>query len=511
MTNTTSQAHGLGSSLAAGARMAKRPSASEGDGTSFAQLFASQMSEGKQSTMPGMKNDISVAKDDFASQAERRLAERREMERKRQTEEKNPVAMVPTHTQTSNVTHKEQLARSSDANAVNQQKEVAKQKSPASGQEDSQAVKTTAEKTERVSDADQAEVDQMSAKEGNKTTLGEGLPEKSSSGLVELTDAATVMDDVFLPEEGADFVRIFRDADGQARVSADSMKAIDIEDIDALTDRQISEKLAALLDSTAKTRQGVRSAANGMESFAAHQQAKYDGADNRWSQTLFDPMSMTNTGQAYSGSFSDLLSSGFGQQSFLSGAAAEVGDDVEAFSQWLDQKLQSATTVGLNMPIARESVPGAGTATTMIKEALGESQWTNALGERVEWIVNQRVQKATILLNPANLGPIEVSLSMEGGKTHAVFVTQNPAVREAIEASLPQLEQMLANVGVSLGGANVSEESFSSQAGKDGSGGTKQQMDKDGIDSSVYVSSLDVPEKTKGLFGKTMQWVDTFA
>lgn len=85
------------------------------------------------------------------------------------------------------------------------------------------------------------------------------------------------------------------------------------------------------------------------------------------------------------------------------------------------------------------------------------------LGERIVWLSGRQGQVADIALNPPHLGPLEVKLTLTGGEAGAQFFSPHAQVRDAIEAALPRLREMLADAGVTLGQAQVRDESFSRQ------------------------------------------------
>jgi flagellar hook-length control protein FliK len=62
---------------------------------------------------------------------------------------------------------------------------------------------------------------------------------------------------------------------------------------------------------------------------------------------------------------------------------------------------------------------------------------------------------ARLNLNPAELGPLQVTLSMNDHQTQAMFMSSHEAVRKALEAALPQLRTTLAEQGIELGQASV--------------------------------------------------------
>lgn len=97
---------------------------------------------------------------------------------------------------------------------------------------------------------------------------------------------------------------------------------------------------------------------------------------------------------------------------------------------------------------------------------VGTAGWDSALAQKVVWMVSERVHAAELRLNPPHLGPIEVQLSMapdRSGVTDAQFASPYAAVREAIEAAIPRLREALAESGITLGNAVVSDGSFQQQ------------------------------------------------
>lgn len=86
--------------------------------------------------------------------------------------------------------------------------------------------------------------------------------------------------------------------------------------------------------------------------------------------------------------------------------------------------------------------------------------WDGEFAQRVVWMVGRHASLAELTLNPPNLGSVEVRLSLSGNETGAQFFSPHQSVREAIEAALPRLREMLAESGLNLGQAEVSAESF---------------------------------------------------
>jgi len=114
-------------------------------------------------------------------------------------------------------------------------------------------------------------------------------------------------------------------------------------------------------------------------------------------------------------------------------------------------------------------------------------------------------------LNPKDLGPLQVVLQVADNHAHALFVSQHPQVREAVEAALPKLREAMEQSGIGLGSASVTD-GFAKQTGQQGqSSGNGSRSGSasavasggDGEDDSTTVANVAV-RRTVGL-------VDTFA
>ena len=86
-----------------------------------------------------------------------------------------------------------------------------------------------------------------------------------------------------------------------------------------------------------------------------------------------------------------------------------------------------------------------------------------------------RVQTAELRLDPPDLGPLRVSLNLADGVASASFVSAHASVRQAIETALPQLQQALAQAGISLGQTSVGEQAAQQQFAQNQGGGTQRQ------------------------------------
>lgn len=109
---------------------------------------------------------------------------------------------------------------------------------------------------------------------------------------------------------------------------------------------------------------------------------------------------------------------------------------------------------------AHNAAPAPAHVEPRIEARVGSPEWGNGLAQQVTMMVKDGEHTAQLRLDPPDLGPLEVRLSMarnEDGVAHAQFVSPHAAVRDALEAALPQLRAVLADNGITLGQASVGE------------------------------------------------------
>ena len=141
----------------------------------------------------------------------------------------------------------------------------------------------------------------------------------------------------------------------------------------------------------------------------------------------------------------------------------------------------------------------------------GQPKWGDEFAQKIVWLSNQQQQVAEIRMNPAHLGPIEIMLSIsndQGSQATAQFISSHLAVREAIEAALPRLREIMAENGISLG--NVTVDSNSSQQQKDS---WRQENTKTNFSSNQSDNNYEStdPLKITTITSNHLGMVNTFA
>jgi len=87
-----------------------------------------------------------------------------------------------------------------------------------------------------------------------------------------------------------------------------------------------------------------------------------------------------------------------------------------------------------------------------------DPDWGEQMSQKIVWLSGRNIQSAEVQLTPAELGPIEVKISIQNDQASVVFNAQHASVRELLEANIHRLREMMGENGVDLGDVNVASE-----------------------------------------------------
>ncbi|MBI4292282.1 MAG: flagellar hook-length control protein FliK [Betaproteobacteria bacterium] len=108
---------------------------------------------------------------------------------------------------------------------------------------------------------------------------------------------------------------------------------------------------------------------------------------------------------------------------------------------------------------SNESRPSGPMPVTHVSHPLASAEWNREFGTQVTLFVSRKDSQAEIRVNPPELGPVEVRIGFDGDKVSVAFAATPAETRQAIQDALPQLRELLAERGLSLGNATVGAES----------------------------------------------------
>ena len=140
-------------------------------------------------------------------------------------------------------------------------------------------------------------------------------------------------------------------------------------------------------------------------------------------------------------------------------AASSIARDIASAGS-AKTAIEASPVAGLPMTAAALSaglLQGAGTThVDTLTPHVGTPAWDHALGQKVVWMAAGAEQSASLTLNPPDLGPVQIVINVSNAQADASFTAAQPEVRQALEAAMPKLKEMLQEAGISLGQTSVS-------------------------------------------------------
>ena len=114
----------------------------------------------------------------------------------------------------------------------------------------------------------------------------------------------------------------------------------------------------------------------------------------------------------------------------------------------------AADIAKLNTAVRGESA----SAQPQMAKSFGDPAWNKELGEKLIWMHKQSIPSVELRLNPEHLGPVLIKVDVSHDQASIAFTAQNVAVKEAIEAAIPKLREMLNGQQLNLADVNVSQQ-----------------------------------------------------
>jgi flagellar hook-length control protein FliK len=78
--------------------------------------------------------------------------------------------------------------------------------------------------------------------------------------------------------------------------------------------------------------------------------------------------------------------------------------------------------------------------------------------QRIVWMAEQRIGHAEMRVSPEGIGPIDVRLQIDGQRVTAQFSAASADVRQALEAGMDRLRDLLGERGMQLADAQVGQQ-----------------------------------------------------
>jgi flagellar hook-length control protein FliK len=161
---------------------------------------------------------------------------------------------------------------------------------------------------------------------------------------------------------------------------------------------------------------------------------------------------------------------------------------------------------------ARVSDTGLRQYATSVGPNVNDPDWGETMNQKIVWLSGRRIQSAEIQLTPADLGPVDVKISVQNDQTTVTFNAHNASVRELLETNIHRLREMMSDNGVDLAEVNVGSEEQSKQFNTQHNDGYEspdrnQEMDND----EALTASKEQSEPQQVISVSTPNRVDFYA
>ncbi|MBV5308638.1 flagellar hook-length control protein FliK [Chromatium okenii] len=133
------------------------------------------------------------------------------------------------------------------------------------------------------------------------------------------------------------------------------------------------------------------------------------------------------------------------------------------------------------------------------------------LGEPVKWLVQTNTNSIELKLHPANLGAIDIRVTMEAEKAHVQFLSSNSIVREVLEVALPRLRDSLAQDGLQLGTVSISDQTAEQRRGSGRELAEAMQQGHEHFDDDDAETQTETPLYRKNSSSVSDGQLDDFA
>lgn len=149
--------------------------------------------------------------------------------------------------------------------------------------------------------------------------------------------------------------------------------------------------------------------------------------------------------------------------------AAEATRSVDAVAQLstdADTAIASASAPGAAAARSPQSAPPAAPAMQgYLPHLVGSDEWIEAVAERVGQMTDGSHGRANLRLNPAQLGPMQIEVHVEGDRAVVSLAVRHDATGDALERAMPQLRAQLADSGFASVDVSVSRHPQREHAG----------------------------------------------
>ncbi len=149
---------------------------------------------------------------------------------------------------------------------------------------------------------------------------------------------------------------------------------------------------------------------------------------------------------------------------------------LDVLTQWMtqggdDARRSRADTVQGVLPALAGQSEASESARALprldLTRLLQQPNGARELADQVRMLAQAQGGRTELKLHPPQLGSLDVRVLVDGDRTSIQFISANPVTREVLEAAMPRLRDSLAESGLTLEDATVSDQAAEEQAEQD--------------------------------------------
>lgn len=140
-----------------------------------------------------------------------------------------------------------------------------------------------------------------------------------------------------------------------------------------------------------------------------------------------------------------------------------------------------------------------------LTQSFAQVDWGNELAQRIVWMHKQEMPSAQLNIHPRHLGPLEIRVDVAQDQASVAFTVHHAQVKEALEAALPRLREMLGTQQLNLVNVDVSQHQSEQRQASNQSGAESNAFTgnashfSDNTGASLETSLSDEIEVGRGL------------
>jgi flagellar hook-length control protein FliK len=147
-------------------------------------------------------------------------------------------------------------------------------------------------------------------------------------------------------------------------------------------------------------------------------------------------------------------------QALLARASVAADKPAAGSDAMASLSLDSSAAAGAAQLLANAPVLSPAPPVLNVAPRVDSTEFGQGVAGQVSFMMDRNLNSASLQVNPASLGPIEVRIALQGGHAQVWLTSHSAVTRDALESSSSKLREMLGTQGFGQVSVDVSQRSF---------------------------------------------------